>query len=816
MRISHSLSVIRVPKHHHTERGMTIIAALLLLLVLCALSIAAMSLRVTSSEDAHRHDQAQEDYWSARSAAETAVASIRSDLPTIYMAELAIAKQAAGSVQLKAFDDPTVSTSMPLYSERDWQFAWNNETQRFAGLEGTRTSVAPAQATSLLGQPSLWLARHAAIPATYGAQKGITASLSITLSEAYRLQPQNGGEPLYLARYTVSSKVNEERDELQGLIALSASASNGGTLVPAVCNNLAISAPGNVGPIPSGIPANLPITFKNATNLRVFKSDGTLVYQSPVIQSSNYQTINVTTPALNANATFIASADNGGCLSSATIYVTVAGAICPNLTVSPTSQSFPASGGSSTASITAGANCTAAATTTDSWITITAGASGTGARTLSYNVAANSGGVRIGRITVSGQGGPIDITITQTAAACNYTMNPASANYPATGGSGQIGITTAGYCNWTAATGYSWLHLTSGSAASGSGQVSYLVDANTGPARTGTIQVAGYNFLVTQDGVCSSAPTISSFSVTPTSAAPGSSLTLSWIVAGGGSFSINQGVGDVTGQNSITITAPGDPTAYTLTATNACGTSTASATFTPAAQAQPCPLTQQYPELSGSTKTFILGTYKKNNLNYQVGPPPSGVAPACTDFFTRYEKSPEQMAIIAYHAPTNQMSLLIDTVAKPNAFARVFSGNAHAMVDGREASMNFNADLTADASGNFINAQAAVSIYIHSPGWTCGLPPGTIGACNPDPGAVTINLPVSLTLSYWTPNPGDLTGYLVGTASLPSGFEIQQFYPYYGAFGAEKVYRIDNPSYNSGPYCYASALTKWTSYDICP
>ena len=173
------------------------------------------------------------------------MASIRSDLPTIYMAELAIAKQAAGSAQLNAFDDPTVSTSMPLYSERDWQFAWNNETQRFSNLQGTRTSVAPAQATSLLGQPSLWLARHAASPTSYAAQKGITANLSITLSEAYRLQPQNGGEPLYLARYTVSSKVNDERDELQGLIALSSSASNGGTLVPTVCNNLATSAPGN-------------------------------------------------------------------------------------------------------------------------------------------------------------------------------------------------------------------------------------------------------------------------------------------------------------------------------------------------------------------------------------------------------------------------------------------------------------------------------------------------------------------------------------------------------------------------------------------
>jgi hypothetical protein len=54
------------------------------------------------------------------------------------------------------------------------------------------------------------------------------------------------------------------------------------------------------------------------------------------------------------------------------------------------------------------------------------------------------------------------------------------------------------------ATNDDWITITSGGSGSGSGAVSYSVAANTGgPARTGTILVAGRTFTVTQDSGCS-------------------------------------------------------------------------------------------------------------------------------------------------------------------------------------------------------------------------------------------------------------------------------------------------------------------------
>ena len=70
-------------------------------------------------------------------------------------------------------------------------------------------------------------------------------------------------------------------------------------------------------------------------------------------------------------------------------------------------------------------------------------------------------------------------------------------------------------------------------------------------------------------------PTISSFSASSNEILVGQSLTLSWGVTGAASVSINQGVGTVTGLNQIVV-SPADTTTYTLTATNAQGTTTRS------------------------------------------------------------------------------------------------------------------------------------------------------------------------------------------------------------------------------------------------
>jgi C1A family cysteine protease len=74
--------------------------------------------------------------------------------------------------------------------------------------------------------------------------------------------------------------------------------------------------------------------------------------------------------------------------------------------ISPTSQSFPAAGGSGTMNVTADNNCSWTAVSNASWITITSGSSGTGNGSVQYSVAPNikkKSRTRTGTITVAGQ-----------------------------------------------------------------------------------------------------------------------------------------------------------------------------------------------------------------------------------------------------------------------------------------------------------------------------------------------------------------------------------------------------------------------------
>jgi uncharacterized protein YkwD len=76
-----------------------------------------------------------------------------------------------------------------------------------------------------------------------------------------------------------------------------------------------------------------------------------------------------------------------------------------------------------------------------------------------------------------------------------------------------------------------------------------------------------------------SAPTITSFTANPSAVTAGRASKLSWQVSGATSLAIDNGIGSVTGQTSISV-APGATTRYTLTASNSTGTATAPVTVT--------------------------------------------------------------------------------------------------------------------------------------------------------------------------------------------------------------------------------------------
>jgi hypothetical protein len=89
---------------------------------------------------------------------------------------------------------------------------------------------------------------------------------------------------------------------------------------------------------------------------------------------------------------------------------------------------------------------------------------------------------------------------TAAPGTCTYTIDPVHASYPALGGSGTVGVTTASGCTWTAASHAGWIAPTSGIPGSGPGSVGYSVSANPGPAGTGTMTVAGLTHTVEQAG----------------------------------------------------------------------------------------------------------------------------------------------------------------------------------------------------------------------------------------------------------------------------------------------------------------------------
>jgi len=170
------------------------------------------------------------------------------------------------------------------------------------------------------------------------------------------------------------------------------------------------------------------------------------------------------------------------------------------VTVNPTSQSIGAGGGPGAAiGVTTNAGCAWSAMSNAAWLTITNGASGSGNGSVTFSATANPGAARTGTLLVAGQ----VFTVTQ-AGSCAATIDPSSQSLPAAGGAGApVAVTTAGGCAWTAVGNAAWLTITNGTSGDGNGTVNFSAAANAGPARSGTVTIAGQTFSVNQAGNCS-------------------------------------------------------------------------------------------------------------------------------------------------------------------------------------------------------------------------------------------------------------------------------------------------------------------------
>ena len=85
--------------------------------------------------------------------------------------------------------------------------------------------------------------------------------------------------------------------------------------------------------------------------------------------------------------------------------------------------------------------------------------------------------------------------------SCNFAISPTNRNIGASGGVGNVNVTTNANCNWTATSNAGFITIASGTSGSGAGSVTYSVAPNTGASsRSGTLSVAGQTFSLTQDG----------------------------------------------------------------------------------------------------------------------------------------------------------------------------------------------------------------------------------------------------------------------------------------------------------------------------
>lgn len=192
-----------------------------------------------------------------------------------------------------------------------------------------------------------------------------------------------------------------------------------------------------------------------------------------------------------------------GTLTVAGRVVTVAQSSGCGLGIEPSSFAAPASGGTGTTAVRAPAGCAWSAASAFEWITITGGQSGHGPGDVRFTVAPASGPARTGTVRIGDQ----TLTVTQ-GSGCTFTVNPSSVSSGAQGSAGTIQVTGPAACAWSAASGAAWITISGGASGQGNGQVQYAVAANAGPARQGSLTIAGRTVTISQASGCT-------FGITP-------------------------------------------------------------------------------------------------------------------------------------------------------------------------------------------------------------------------------------------------------------------------------------------------------------
>ncbi|HKR08224.1 MAG TPA: BACON domain-containing protein [Gemmatimonadaceae bacterium] len=163
-----------------------------------------------------------------------------------------------------------------------------------------------------------------------------------------------------------------------------------------------------------------------------------------------------------------------------------------SFSISPTTQSIVPAGGTGSVTVTAGPGCAWTATDNATWISITAGSSGSGNGTVNYSVTPDvTASARTGTLTIAGR------TLTVTQSPCSFAVSPTTVSLSGGGGAGSVTLTATTGCPWTATSGATWLTVTGAGSGTGNATVSFSA-TSTATARSTTLTIAGRTVTVSQ------------------------------------------------------------------------------------------------------------------------------------------------------------------------------------------------------------------------------------------------------------------------------------------------------------------------------
>lgn len=101
----------------------------------------------------------------------------------------------------------------------------------------------------------------------------------------------------------------------------------------------------------------------------------------------------------------------------------------------------------------------------------------------------------------SGGSYTLDSGFWPNAVSCPTALSSAADFFTMSGGSGSVNVITATACSWSVTASLSWITITSADTGSGNDTITFEVRENfTASARQGTINVAGVNYVIVQDG----------------------------------------------------------------------------------------------------------------------------------------------------------------------------------------------------------------------------------------------------------------------------------------------------------------------------